>query len=153
MKDKIKDILRLAVSHFFIITVCVMFVVSAANLLFYKDFNYSIDGTFPWVMMLTGLLGALPTLLYYFPKEPTRKQFYIRVALHYLLINAVILGEGRLLGWFSTVPQMLIIAAMILAVYGLVWLFSIIAEKTLADNINKALQRFNEDDNSQDSSL
>ena len=153
MKDKIKDILRLAVSHFFIITVCVMFVVSAANLLFYKDFNYSIDGTFPWVMMLTGLLGALPTLLYYFPKEPTRKQFYIRVALHYLLINAVILGEGRLLGWFSTVPQMLIIAAMILAVYGLVWLFSIIAEKTQADNINKALQRFNGDDNTQDSSL
>ena len=153
MKDKIKDILRLAVSHFFIITVCVMFVVSAANLLFYKDFNYSIDGTFPWVMMLTGLLGALPTLLYYFPKEPTRKQFYIRVALHYLLINAVILGEGRLLGWFSTVPQMLIIAAMILAVHGLVWLFSSIAEKTQADNINKALQRFNEDDNSQDSSL
>ena len=153
MKDKIKDILRLAVSHFFIITVCVMFVVSAANLLFYKDFNYSIDGTFPWVMMLTGLLGALPTLLYYFPKEPTKKQFYIRVALHYLLIYAVILGEGRLLGWFSTVPQMLIIAAMILAVYGLVWLFSIIAEKTLADNINKALQRFNGDDNTQDSSL
>lgn len=153
MKDKIKDILRLAVSHFFIITVCVMFVVSAANLLFYKDFNYSIDGTFPWVMMLTGLLGALPTLLYYFPKEPTRKQFYIRVALHYLLINAVILGEGRLLGWFSTVPQMLIIAAMILAVYGLVWLFSIIAEKTQADNINKALQRFNGNDNTQDSSL
>ena len=153
MKDKIKDILRLAVSHFFIITVCVMFVVSAANLLFYKDFNYSIDGTFPWVMMLTGLLGALPTLLYYFPKEPTRKQFYIRVALHYLLINAVILGEGRLLGWFSTVPQMLIIAAMILAVYGLVWLFSSIAEKTQADNINKALQRFNGDDNTQDSSL
>ena len=153
MKDKIKDILRLAVSHFFIITVCVMFVVSAANLLFYKDFNYSIDGTFPWVMMLTGLLGALPTLLYYFPNEPTRKQFYIRVALHYLLINAVILGEGRLLGWFSTVPQMLIIAAMILAVYGLVWLFSIIAEKTQADNINKALQRFNGDDNTQDSSL
>ncbi len=153
MKDKIKDILRLAVSHFFIITVCVMFVVSAANLLFYKDFNYSIDGTFPWVMMLTGLLGALPTLLYYFPKEPTRKQFYIRVALHYLLINAVILGEGRLLGWFSTVPQMLIIAAMILAVYGLVWLFSSIAEKTQADNINKALQHFNGDDNTQDSSL
>lgn len=153
MKDKIKDILRLAVSHFFIITVCVMFVVSAANLLFYKDFNYSIDGTFPWVMMLTGLLGALPTLLYYFPNEPTRKQFYIRVALHYLLINAVILGEGRLLGWFSTVPQMLLIAAMILAVYGLVWLFSIIAEKTLANNINKALQRFNGDDNTQDSSL
>ena len=153
MKDKIKDILRLAVSHFFIITVCVMFVVSAANLLFYKDFNYSIDGTFPWVMMLTGLLGALPTLLYYFPKEPTRKQFYIRVGLHYLLINAVILGEGRLLGWFSTVPQMLLIAAMILAVYGLVWLFSSIAEKTQADNINKALQRFNGDDNTQDSSL
>ena len=153
MKDKIKDILRLAVSHFFIITVCVMFVVSAANLLFYNDFSYSIDGTFPWVMMLTGLLGALPTLLYYFPNEPTKKQFYIRVALHYLLINAVILGEGRLLGWFSTVPQMLIIAAMILAVYGLVWLFSSIAEKTQADNINKALQRFNGDDNTQDSSL
>lgn len=153
MKEKIKDILRLAVLHFFIITVCVMFVVSAVNLLFNRDFSYSIDGTFPWVMMLTGLLGALPTLLYFFPNEPTRKQFYLRVVLHYLLINAAILGEGWLLGWFATVPQLLIIAAMILVVYGLVWLFSTIAEKTQADNINKALQRFNEDEEPQDSAL
>lgn len=153
MKEKFKEILRLSVAHFFIITVCVMFVISAVNFLFNKDFQYHIDGSFPWVMMLTGLLGALPTFLFFFLHEPTKRQFYFRVALHYLLINAVILSEGRLLGWFENIPEMLVVAAMILAVYVLVWVFSTVAEKTQADNINKALQRFNEDEEQQDTSV
>ena len=56
--------------------------------------------------------------------------------------------EGRILGWYSTIENMLIIAAMVFIVYTLVWVFSYISEKTLAVNVNKALQNYNngEDD-------
>ena len=137
---------RLVIMHFFIITVCAMFVIAATNTLFSGGFNYPIDASFPWVMMLTGLLGSLPSLLFFFRNEPTKKQFYIRVVIHFFAIEAVILIEGRILGWYSTFEYMLIIATMVLVVYALVWVFSYISDRTAAVNINKALQSFNNDE-------
>ena len=148
MSENVKSMARVIIMQFFIITVCAMFVIAASNTLFSGGLNYPIDASFPWVMMLTGVLGSLPSLLFFFRNEPTKKQFYIRVIIHFFAIEAVILIEGRILGWYSTFGNMLIIAAMVLAVYALVWVFSYISEKTLAVNINKALQNYNngEDD-------
>ncbi len=146
MSENVKSMARVIIMQFFIITVCAMFVIAASNTLFSGGLNYPIDASFPWVMMLTGVLGSLPSLLFFFRNEPTKKQFYIRVIIHFFAIEAVILIEGRILGWYSTFGNMLIIAAMVLAVYALVWVFSYISEKTLAVNINKALQNFNNDE-------
>ena len=146
MSENVKSMARVIIMQFFIITVCAMFVIAASNTLFSGGLNYPIDASFPWVMMLTGVLGSLPSLLFFFRNEPTKKQFYIRVIIHFFAIEAVILIEGRSLGWYSTFGNMLIIAAMVLAVYALVWVFSYISEKTLAVNINKALQNFNNDE-------
>lgn len=146
MSENVKSMFRLVIMHFFIITVCAMFVIAATNTLFSGGFNYPIDASFPWVMMLTGLLGSLPSLLFFFRNEPTKKQFYIRVVIHFFAIEAVILIEGRILGWYSTFEYMLIIATMVLVVYALVWVFSYISDRTAAVNINKALQSFNNDE-------
>ncbi len=146
MSENVKSMFRLVIMHFFIITVCAMFVIAATNTLFFGGFNYPIDASFPWVMMLTGLLGSLPSLLFFFRNEPTKKQFYIRVVIHFFAIEAVILIEGRILGWYSTFEYMLIIATMVLVVYALVWVFSYISDRTAAVNINKALQSFNNDE-------
>ena len=146
MSENVKSMARVIIMQFFIITVCAMFVIAASNTLFSGGLNYPIDASFPWVMMLTGVLGSLPSLLFFFRNEPTKKQFYIRVIIHFFAIEAVILIEGRILGWYSTFGNMLIIAAMVLAVYALVWVFSYISEKPLAVNINKALQNFNNDE-------
>ncbi len=146
MSENVKSMFRLVIMHFFIITVCAMFVIAATNTLFSGGFNYPIDASFPWVMMLTGLLGSLPSLLFFFRNEPTKKQFYIRVVIHFFAIEAVILIEGRILGWYSTFEYMLIIATMVLVVYALVWVFSYISYRTAAVNINKALQSFNNDE-------
>ena len=136
----------MVIMQFFIITVCAMFVIAASNTLFSGGLNYPIDASFPWVMMLTGFLGSLPSLLFFFRNEPTKKQFYIRVAIHFFAIEAVILIEGRILGWYSTFNNMMIIAAMVFVVYALVWVFSFISDRSAAVNINKALERFNIDE-------
>ncbi len=146
MKKELKDVARFMLSQFFIITVCVMFVITAANTLFSGGFNYPIDGSFPWVMMLTGFLGSLPSCLFYFKEEPSKKKFYLRMLLHYLVLNAVILGEGRLLRWYSGFSEMLVIAASILTVYLLVWVFSLISQTNTSRSINKALEEFNVDE-------
>ena len=146
MSENTKDALKQIISQFFIITVCTMFVISATNLIASGGFKYNFDPSFPWVMMLIGLLGSLPSLLFRFGKEPTKKEFYLRVVIHFFAIQTVILTEGLFLGWFSTLENMLIIAAMVTAVYVLVWVFSIISDRSTAVNINKALKTFNEDE-------
>lgn len=146
MKSNIKELIHYTIMVFFIITVCVMFVISAANALFAEGFGYRINAAFPWEMMLTGLLGALPTLVFCFRGEPTKRQFYTRVALHFLMIEAVILTEGFFLRWITDFSDCAIVALMILIVYALVWLFTILSNKKHADHINRALKSFNQDE-------
>ena len=145
MNENTKEAIRFAIIEFFIITVCVMFIISLANLLF-VGFDYQIDASFPWTMMLTGLLTAPLSMFLRFNKEPTKAQFYRRVVIHFLCIEAVGLAEGYILGWYKNIQFALIIAAMVLVVYIAVWFFSIIVEKSTAKNINEALKSFNNDE-------
>ena len=145
MNENTKEAIRFAIIEFFIITVCVMFIISLANLLF-VGFDYQIDASFPWTMMLTGLLTAPLSMFLRFNKEPTKTQFYRRVVIHFLCIEAVVLAEGYILGWYKNIQFALIIAAMVLVVYIAVWFFSIIVEKSTAKNINEALKSFNNDE-------
>ena len=63
----IKRILKIIISQFFTITVCVMFFTSVVNL--FWGFGIKYDSSYPWILMLTGLLGALPSLVFIFNKR------------------------------------------------------------------------------------
>ncbi len=138
-----KDMIRLVISHFFMITVGVLFCTSAANLV-YEDITY--PAWYTWMIMLTGVVGALPTLLFYFKEEPTRKQFIVRVILHYIVIEILIMTLGYIFGWYSDFIGGLIIFGMILIVYGFVWFFSILTDINSARGINDALAKMNDED-------
>ncbi len=55
-----KSIFKLMVSHFFIITVCILFFVSLSNSIAGVK-SYPPD--YPWSILLTGFVGALPSSL------------------------------------------------------------------------------------------
>ena len=86
----IKRILKTLINQFFVITVCVMFFTSVVNLFWGYGIKY--DSNYPWVLMLTGFLGTLPSLVFIFNKEPTKKQFIIRCVLHYMLLCIIIIS-------------------------------------------------------------
>lgn len=139
-----KNTLKMILSHFFVITVGVLFVTSISEILDHGfSLEYTFSASYPWTVMLTGVLGALPSLLFYFKKEPTRKQFLIRIIIHFILIVMLILTEGKLVGWYSNLVEGLSIFASILAIYVLVWFITYRANKNTAKNINKALQNLN----------
>lgn len=141
-----KFIIKLVVSHFFIITVCVMLVTSVLNLITGSVNLGGNETAYPWIVMLTGIAGALPSVLFYFRDEPTKFQFYRRVAVHFALIEALILIEGAVLEWYSGFSGALLIFAAVLVVYALVWLFTMLLNRSAADNINKALREVNTDE-------
>ncbi len=139
----LREIGKLIVSQFFIITVGILFCTSVGNL-FYEDVVY--PAWYPWMIMLTGLVGSLPTALFHFRKEPTRKQFIIRTIIHFIVIEILIMTLGYIFGWYSEFIGGLIIFGMILAVYAFVWFFSIRMDMSLAKNINAALERMNREE-------
>lgn len=139
-----KDTVKLVITHFFIISTGVFFIMSLSNLLF--DGNGPLSPELPWQVFLTGILGALPTFLFYFKNEPTKKQFKVRTVIHFILIESVVMTEGALFEWYGSLVDALVLFVVILAVYLFVWAYSYFMNIHLARDINAALKRFNEND-------
>lgn len=141
----LKSIAMLVFKQFFVITVCVMLVISLCNI-WVQGFNYTISADFPWVMMLTGAVGAMPSVLFFFKEEPSKKKFAVRMIIHFVVLSALILFEGRILNWYESFSDGLTVFGMIVFVYALVMIFTIIIEKADAYRINRALKSFNIDE-------
>ena len=139
-----KDTVKMVISHFFIITVCVTAVIGISNLL--ADDCQGYPPEFPLHMLFIGATSALPSFLFYFRKEPTRRQFLTRIALHFVCIMAVVLGEGYLLKWYRSLAGMAVIAGTIVIVYLAVWLLTRYSNNKAEQGINEALKRFNNED-------
>ncbi len=144
-----KDIIRTAISHFFIICVCIMFFTALINLLFGAGALLSDNAypwSYPWIIMLSGFLGALPTLLFYFKKEPTNKQFLVRCIIHYFVLNALIISEGFMISWFDKPLDVLIVWLVITVIYVVVWTVTLLSNRSIKKGVNTALEKFNEDE-------
>ena len=63
MNDSLKEIIKEVIKDFFIITVAMLFVVSLANSIALIEYY---PPYFPWVVMGTGAVTSIPTLLFYF---------------------------------------------------------------------------------------
>lgn len=144
MNESFKDTIKMVVSHFFIITVCVMTVIAVSNLLAGNTTCYPQE--YPLHLLLVGSTSALPSFLFYFKQEPTRRQFIIRMILHFCCIETVVLVEGWLLGWYDTAADMAIVAGMVVLVYLAVWFITRRSNNKAAQGINEALKNFNDED-------
>ena len=113
MNDSLKEIIKEVIKDFFIITVAMLFVVSLANSIALIEYY---PPYFPWVVMGTGAVTSIPTLLFYFKEEPTKLQARIRIVIHFCLIQAIVMTEGFLLGWYKNFPMALLVFAMVTAV-------------------------------------
>lgn len=138
-----KDMIKLVITHFFIITVGVLFVTSLSNL---AEGNKLIPAELPWQILLTSAITALPSFLFYFKKEPTKKQFVARCIIHFVIIESIVMAEGALFGWYKGFLGGVILFGMILFVYLIVWIYSYFMSRSLANDINSALKRINEDE-------
>ena len=97
MNDSLKEIIKEVIKDYFIITVAMLFVVSLANSIALIEY-YPPD--FPRVVIGTAAVTSIPTLLFYFKEEPTKLQARIRIVIHFCLIQAIVMTEGFLLGWY-----------------------------------------------------
>lgn len=142
-----KDTIKTLITHFFVITVSVLFVISLAN---------SIEGvecypaSYPWMVLITGVLTTLPSLIFFSKKELNKKSYRIRTVINFLINGSIVMILGYLWRWYTDFGYALLVFLMYVFVYAIVCAYSYFVQYHTAQSINKALEKFNADENNQE---
>jgi hypothetical protein len=88
---------------------------------------------------LFALAGDLPSLVYYSKKEFSTKSKYLRMIIHIVLLEAVILTFGNIMGQVSGVEQTALFGIEVFGIYVLVGLFTWLIDRKIAYDINQQL--------------
>lgn len=137
-----KATIKMIVGHFLVICVAVMFFTSTLNLILGNKY---LPICYPFQILLTGLITAVPSALFYFKNEPSKKQFYLRFLIHFCIIETIVMIEGSLFGWYSDIGEAIIVFVIVILVYLAVLLYSRFEDANTAKNINNALERFHKE--------
>lgn len=101
-----------------------------------------------WQIPLLSFLGAVSCLIYPWDRSMTRKEFVIRIAIHYLIMNGIILGGGGFFGWFD-IHEPLQVAMMALSVaiiFFIISLYSWTKGNREAQKLNQRLKKRNDNE-------
>lgn len=95
-------------------------------------------------MFLFALAGDLPTLVFCSKRELSKKEWNIRVMLHLILLEAVLLGIAGTLGLYDTLTEGIFFFFLILAVYimvrGLTFAGDILEVKKINERLRERKQ-------------
>lgn len=108
------------------------------------------DITLLWYHMisivLAGVLCALPTFLLRNMETWSRKMFIVRVTLHCLSLYAVIVGTGRLFGWYQDANGFAGVSFVFFLTYAFVWLSGRWLDQRDVKKINHALDAIRDEE-------
>lgn len=138
-----KNVLKMVGLHFFIITTLVLFVDGIGHIL---EGAKTIRVYEPFVILGVGFISALPSLLFYFKKEPSKLQFVLRFVFHFIIVEAVVLTSGYYVRWYSDLISGVVMFFTILAIYLFVCIFTFINGKSTANSINEALDKIRDEE-------
>lgn len=105
--------------------------------------------TFREVMLtaLFALAGDLPSLVYYSKKEFSIRSKYVRMVIHFVLLEVVILTFGNIMGQVSGITQTTLFGVEVFGIYVLVGLFTWLIDRKTANDINQQLTNIRSEKN------
>lgn len=128
-----------------IVTTCVLLAVALFTTVLFP--TESVDPIILWQIPVVSLLCALGTLLYPSNRGMSRKEKGIRIGLHYLLINVVVLGAGVLFDWYnaSSLKSVLSMVITIAIVFAVVSVATWTKASKDAKRMNEKLQEYQQE--------
>ena len=117
---------------------------AAANITIFWGTEAKISAMILWQVLIVSAVCSVPVLLFAADngKELSKRGMFVRQLLYFLFVNVVVLGLGSLFDWFEfrNVSMVLVMEAMIIAVYALVNVVSYLSDRAAAQNMNEKLQ-------------
>lgn len=133
-----RDLLKRLLNSYFVIYGCSFLGTWLFCIIFSPGSTFGLD--YFADMALLALMGDLPGLLFYSSKELSKKQWNVRLLLHFAVLEAVLLSFGKYLNLYHTPVQGVIFAGIVLLVYGIVRGVCFAMDYDTARNINDKLR-------------
>ena len=92
------------------------------------------------MIVVTGLICAIPSLIWLTEEELTRKQFLIRLIGHCLILYGMVSGIGYVAHWYRGPKEFAFVSVIYFLVYLFVWVVSYWSGWRNQEQINQALK-------------
>ena len=133
-------------NKFYEITVWSLFAAIAMTVL--NGGDGMVQASILWQIPVLSFLGALSSLIYPWDRSMTRKEFVIRIAIHYLIMNGIMLGGGNLFGWIDIHEpmQVTMMALSVAIIFFIISLYSWTKGNREAQKLNQRLKKRNDNE-------
>lgn len=135
---ELRELIKKLVISYPIIYGCSMMATFVFCMIFYPDSDFRLD--YFGKMFLFALVADLPSLVFYSKRELSHKELMVRIIIHLLLLEGVLLVIGRLMGLHDNMAEGIFFFFIVLAVYVVVLLLVFSDDARQAKEINKALE-------------
>ncbi len=135
---KFTDHLKKLIRDYFIIFSIIIIFLTILRQIFSPDKYLELKDIF--VCMIGALLGDLPSLIFYSPKEIPENEMRIRIIIHFVVLEAVLLTFGFVIKLVNGILPAIVFAFQIAAIYVFVRFLSWMDDRKAADRINEKLK-------------
>jgi hypothetical protein len=139
---ELKQILKKMFYGYFIIYTGAMFGTYVFCMIFDRDVSFGVS-YFAW-MALFSLVGDLPSLVFCSTKELTKHQWIVRVIIHFILLEVILLIMARWLDLYSTLVEGILFAGIIFVIYWVVRGITFSGDLRQANEINEKIKHLKE---------
>lgn len=142
MTEKIKKRMVELLLTFCMVTTGSVFVCAVYNKIFWP-YDSSLDENILWQLLALAFLCSMGNFLYPY-REISRKRGLIEKVVHYLYINAVVLGCGYGFGWIDkdNVPMLIVMLLGIFLVFAVVSFVVWRLHARESENLNRKLREY-----------
>lgn len=137
-------IVKMIAMQFLLITVGMLLGIGLMNV-FTRDYN-DLPWFFPFEILAVALSTALASLVYLSKNELSKKGMMIRQIIHFILLLVIVYSFGYLFKWWSELSGILIVGAIFLGIYAIVFIVTYRMERKDSFKINEALKKLPKDE-------
>lgn len=135
---KFTDYLKKLVMDYFIIFAIIVITITVLRQIFVPNEYLRLKDIF--IYMICALVGDLPSLIFYSPKELSEKQMRLRIVIHFVVLEAAILVLANAAGWATGVVNTVVLAVQVAVIYIVVRVLRWTDDRRSANSINERLK-------------
>ena len=135
-----EELLKTMFRSFFVITTGALASMFVFCLILHPEVRFTLHDI--GGILLVAFLTDLPFIIFYSGRELSKKQMYLRRAVHFSVLLAIVLYLACLWDWVSInrTKEVFVFLSIFVVVYAVVFVITAYQDKKLADRLNRSLR-------------
>ncbi|MBU3092862.1 DUF3021 domain-containing protein [Clostridium sp. CF011] len=135
---KLTDYIKKFIRNYFMIFGIIVISITVLRQIFSPDKYFELKNIY--IYMICSLVGYLPSLIFYSTKEISEKEMRLRIIIHFVVLEVVLLILGNVIGWVNGSINTIVFAVQIAVIYVFIRFLSWKDDRKTAHRINEKLK-------------